>query len=89
MTVLQLVCLAAVAVTGTATALTRRPLRQAVASGIFGVSLAALLMVFGAPDVALSEIVVAGVAVPVMVLLALAKIHATEQVARRGEEGGG
>ena len=72
MTALQSVCLIAVAVAGTAVVLTRDPLRQAVA--------------FGAPDVALSQIVVAGVAVPVMVLLALAKIRVEERAARDSAE---
>jgi energy-converting hydrogenase B subunit D len=84
MSALQIVCLLAVAVAGTATVLTRDPLRQAVSSGVLGLSLAVLFLVFGAPDVALSQIVVAGVAVPVMVLLALAKIRTDE---RRGDDG--
>jgi energy-converting hydrogenase B subunit D len=82
-TVLQTVCLLAVAVAGTATVLTRDPVRQAVSSGILGLTLAVLFLAFGAPDVALSQIVVAGIAVPVMVLVALAKIRTD---ARRGEE---
>ena len=83
MSALQTVCLLAVAVAGTATVLTRDPLRQTVSSGMFGLTLAILFLAFGAPDVALSQIVVAGVAVPVMVLLALAKIRTDE---RRREE---
>ena len=75
MTVLQLAALLAVAVAGTAVVGTRDPLRQAMTSGVFGVALAVLFFVFGAPDVALSQIVVAGVAVPVMVLLALARLR--------------
>jgi energy-converting hydrogenase B subunit D len=82
---LQTVCLLAVAVAGTATVLTRDPLRQAVSSGVLGLSLAVLFLAFGAPDVALSQIVVAGVAVPVMVLLALAKIRTDERAAEREE----
>jgi len=82
---LQTVCLLAVAVAGTATVLTRDPLRQAVASGGLGLSLAVLFLAFGAPDVALSQIVVAGVAVPVMVLLTLAKIRTDERAGARGE----
>jgi uncharacterized MnhB-related membrane protein len=83
MSTLQTVCLVAVAVAGTATVLTRDPLRQTVSSGMFGLTLAVLFLAFGAPDVALSQIVVAGVAVPVMVLLALAKIRTDE---RRSDE---
>ena len=79
MTALQAVCLIAVAVAGTAVVITRDPLRQAVVSGALGLSLAVLFLAFGAPDVALSQIVVAGVAVPVMVLLTLAKIRTDER----------
>jgi energy-converting hydrogenase B subunit D len=83
MTPLQAVCLVAVAVAGTVTVVTRDPLRQAVSSAVLGVSLSVLFLAFGAPDVALSQIVVAGVAVPVMVLLALAKIRTDARAAER------
>ena len=79
MTVLQLVALAAVAVTGTATALVREPLRQLVVAGIFGLALAILFFVYGAPDVALSELAVGGVLLPVMVLLTLARLQRDEE----------
>jgi uncharacterized MnhB-related membrane protein len=78
MTVLQVVVLALVAAAATLTVLTRDPARQAVVSGFLGLGLAALFFVFGAPDVALSAIVVGTVAIPVMTLLALARIHGTE-----------
>ena len=83
MTVLQVAGLLAVAVGGTATVLVRDPLRQLIVAGIFGVALAVLFLIFGAPDVALSDFAVTGIAVPVMVLLALAKIRTDE---RRSEE---
>ena len=86
MNALQTVCLLAVAAAGTATVLTRDPLRQAVTAGVFGVTLSVLFLAFAAPDVALSQIVVAGVAVPVMVLLALAKIRTVERAQERGED---
>jgi uncharacterized MnhB-related membrane protein len=86
MTVLQTVCLLAVAVAGTATVLTRDPLRQAVTAGGFGVTLSVLFLAFAAPDVALSQIVVAGIAVPVMVLLALAKIRTLDRAKEREQE---
>jgi energy-converting hydrogenase B subunit D len=74
-TALQVIGFLLVAATGTAVCLTRDPLRQAAASGIFGLALAALLMLLQAPDVALSQIGIGGVAMPVMILLALAKIR--------------
>lgn len=79
MTVLQLVALAAVAVAGTATVAVRDPVRQAVVSGVFGLTLAILFFSFQAPDVALSMVVVATIAVPVMTLLALTKIREDEE----------
>jgi energy-converting hydrogenase B subunit D len=63
---------------GTAVVLIRDPRRQAVASGVLGLVLGLLFFSFQAPDVALSEIVVGSVAVPAMVLLALAKIERSE-----------
>jgi energy-converting hydrogenase B subunit D len=82
MTVVQVVALLAVAAGGTATVLVREPVRQALVAGVFGFSLAVLFFVFQAPDVALSEIVVSTVAVPLMVLLALAKLRRDADDAR-------
>jgi energy-converting hydrogenase B subunit D len=75
MTVLQVVALAVVAVSGTLVVLVRDPLRQAMVVGIFGLSLGTLFLVFQAPDVALSQIVVGSVALPALILLTLAKLR--------------
>jgi uncharacterized MnhB-related membrane protein len=75
MNALQLVALACVAVTGTLTVLTRAPERQLVAAGFFGLALAVLFFVLGAPDVALSQIVVSTVALPLMALLTLVRLR--------------
>ena len=74
MSALHTVALLVVAATGTATVLVREPPRQLVVAGFFGLALAVLFMVLGAPDVALSQIGVATVAVPVMGLLTLARM---------------
>lgn len=58
---------------GTAVALTRRPLPQAMVTSLYGMLLSILFLDLQAPDVALSEIVVGGVMYPLMVILALAK----------------
>jgi uncharacterized MnhB-related membrane protein len=79
MTAVQLVALAAVAVGGTVTVLVRDLVRQAMAAGVFGLALAVLFFLFAAPDVALSQIVVASVAVPLMVLLTLAKLRRDDE----------
>jgi energy-converting hydrogenase B subunit D len=82
MTVLQIVALVAVGVGGTAVVLVRDPVRQALVAGVFGLALAFLFFAFQAPDVALSQIAVATVAVPLMVLLTLAKLHRDEDEKR-------
>ncbi len=78
MTVLQVAVLVAVAVGGGAVVAAPSPLRQALVLGIYGLSLTMLFFVFQDPDVALSEIVVSTVGLPVMVLLALRKVHQQE-----------
>ena len=60
---------------GLGVVLMRDPSRQALMVGFFGLLLAVLFFVFQAPDVALSQIVVGTVAVPVMALLTLAGPH--------------
>jgi uncharacterized MnhB-related membrane protein len=87
-TVLQIAALAAVAIGGGAVIAAPEPLRQTLVLGIYGVSLAMLFFVFQAPDVALSEIVVSTVGLPVMVLLALRKIAEQERERERAEQKG-
>jgi len=73
--VLQVSALILVALGGTAVVLCRDPLRQAIVAGVFGLLLSILFFAFQAPDVALSEIVIGTIGVPVMILLALAKLR--------------
>jgi len=77
-TVLQVAVLVAVAVGGGAVVVAPNALRQALVLGIYGLALTMLFFVFQDPDVALSEIVVSTVGLPVMVLLALRKVHQQE-----------
>lgn len=79
MTVLQIAALAAVAVGGSAVVWASDPLRQTLVLGVYGMALAMLFFVFQAPDVALSEIVVSTVGLPVMILLALRKVRQSER----------
>jgi energy-converting hydrogenase B subunit D len=60
---------------GTVVVAIRDPLRQALAVSLFGIVLGILFFAVQAPDVALSEVVVGAVALPLMILLALAKIR--------------
>jgi energy-converting hydrogenase B subunit D len=82
-TVLQIVALAAVALAGPAVVFTGEPLRQTMVLGIYGITLTLLFFTFQAPDVALSEIVVSGIGLPLIILAALRKIR---QHARRHEQ---
>jgi energy-converting hydrogenase B subunit D len=83
MTALQIVALVAVALGGTAVVFTGEALRQTMVLGIYGIVLTFLFFVFQAPDVALSEVVVTSVGLPLIVLAALRKIR---QQARRREQ---
>ena len=65
-----------VAAAGTAVVLTRDPLNQAIVASFYGLILGIMFFVYQAPDVALSQIVVGAVALPLMILLALAKVRA-------------
>jgi energy-converting hydrogenase B subunit D len=77
-TALQALALVLVAIGGGAVVFTRNPARQAVVASLFGVLLAILFFLFEAPDVALSQITVGTVALPLMILLALSKIRQEE-----------
>ena len=79
MSALQVVVLILAAAGATATALTREPLRQAMVASIYGLVLGLLFFVFQAPDVALSQTAVGAVALPLMILLALAKVRGGEE----------
>ncbi|HEY2436287.1 MAG TPA: DUF4040 domain-containing protein, partial [Solirubrobacteraceae bacterium] len=83
MTVLQIAALAGVAIGGSAVVAARDPLRQVLVLGIYGLALTVLFFVFQAPDVSLSEIVVSTVGLPVMVLLALRKVHEQDRERER------
>ncbi len=85
MTGVQLAALILVAVTATVVVLTPDTLRQALVLGIFGLALTLLFFTFQAPDVALSEIVVSTVGLPLIILLALRKIS-EQQRSREQEE---
>ncbi|MGH9081781.1 MAG: hydrogenase subunit MbhD domain-containing protein [Acidimicrobiales bacterium] len=72
---LVVAALALVALGGTVTVFTMDPARQAVTLSAFGVTLAVLFVLLAAPDVALSQIGVESAIVPLIVMLAVAKIR--------------
>ncbi len=75
MMLMQVLILALVAASGTLVVLTRGPNCQPIGISFFGLILAVMFLIFQAPDVALSQIVVGAVGLPLMLLLALAKIR--------------
>lgn len=78
MTAIRVVVLVLVGAGGLAVVLTREPLHQALVVGAYGLLIGLLFFVFQAPDVALSQIVVSTVALPLMILLTLAKVRQHE-----------
>lgn len=86
MTVVQIVALAGVALGGAAVALASDPLRQVLLLSIYGLTLTFLFFAFQAPDVALSEIVVSGLGLPLIILAALRKVREHER--ERERQGG-
>lgn len=79
MSVLEALILLLVAAGGGCVALTRDPLRQAMLASFFGILLAILFFVLQAPDVALAEVAVGAVALPLTILLCLAKVRRSQR----------
>lgn len=83
---LQLLLLLLLAVAGMQVVRTREPLSQAIAVSFYGLVLSLIFFLYQAPDVALSQIVIGAVALPLMILLALAKVRRAEQERRAREQ---
>ena len=79
MEALQITLLVLVAAGATAVVLIGAGIRQVLMLSIYGVLLAVLFLAFQAPDVTLSELVVGAVALPIILLLTLAKVRKREQ----------
>ena len=73
---LQAVTMLFVAVGALAVALTRDLVRQAILFSVYGFGLVLLFVVFQAPDVALSALVVSGIAYPLVLVGAIARVAA-------------
>ncbi|HXU48483.1 MAG TPA: hydrogenase subunit MbhD domain-containing protein [Candidatus Binatia bacterium] len=86
MTFLQIGVLVLVALGGTILVFTRDAGAQPIVLSLFGLILALMFMIFQAPDVALSQIVVGAVGLPLMVLLAIAKLRRDEQFLKREKD---
>lgn len=85
MTVVQIVALVGVALGGAAVVIAGDPLRKVMLLSIYGLALTMLFFAFQAPDVALSEIVVSTIGLPLIILAALRKVREQRREHERGE----
>jgi energy-converting hydrogenase B subunit D len=72
---LQVVTMLLVAAGALAVVLARDVVRQAIVLSIYGLGVVVLFVVFQAPDVALSALVVSGIAYPLVLVAAIAKVR--------------
>ncbi len=72
-----------IAITGFAVVSTRDVVNQLLALGFYGLLMALMFFVFQAPDVALSQITVGAVALPLMIILALSRMRARGPAGRK------
>jgi uncharacterized MnhB-related membrane protein len=77
-----------IAVTGFAVVQTREVTSQILALGFYGLLTALMFFFFQAPDVALSQITVGAVALPLMVMLATSRMKFRDTAAQRKRHGG-
>ncbi|SOB88536.1 Na(+)/H(+) antiporter subunit B [Streptomyces sp. 1331.2] len=82
---LIVIALLLTAVTATAAALTRDPVRQAAVLALLGLCLAALFTVLQAPDVALSQLGVGSAITPLLILLTVRRVRREEHPGERGK----
>ena len=75
MMALQAAALVLTALGGLAVVTCREPLKQTILVSLYGLVLAVLFFSFQAPDVALSELVVGAVVIPIILMLTLAKLR--------------
>lgn len=75
MTALQTLAFLLVAAGGTAVVCTRKPTQQALMLSLYGLLLTLLFLLLQAPDVALSELAIGSAALPLVLLVTLAKVR--------------
>ena len=80
---LQVVAMLFVALGALLIALARDVVRQAVLFSLYGFGLVLLFVVFQAPDVALSALVVSGIAYPLVLVGAIARVAAQRKRAEK------
>lgn len=80
----RILLLLLIAICALGVVMTRAVTSQVLALSFYGLLIAVMFLVFQAPDVALSQITIGAVALPLMVMLALAKMK--HRGARRRNE---
>ena len=83
MNTLQVTVLVLVAAGATVVVRTRTRVRQVLALSVYGMLLAILFLVFQAPDVTLSQLTVGAIALPIILLLAIAKVSKPDRKRER------
>jgi energy-converting hydrogenase B subunit D len=77
--VLELLLFVLLAFAAMQVARTRDPFLQAITASFYGLILSLVFFVYQAPDVALSQMAVGAVALPLMIVLTLAKVKRQEK----------
>lgn len=86
MRLLQWVILLLVAAVAPAVVLSRDPKSQVVTLSFYGLLCALMFFIFQAPDVALSQITIGAVMLPLMIMLALTKMRRQNLRRERGRD---
>ncbi len=76
-----------VAISGLAVVRTRDVTEQVIALGFYGILMALVFFYFQAPDVALSQITVGAVALPLMVMLAISRMKFRSDLKSNSNDG--
>ncbi len=76
-----------VAVSGLGVVRTRDVTEQVIALGFYGILMALVFFYFQAPDVALSQITVGAVALPLMVMLAISRMKFRSALKEESQDG--
>ena len=76
-----------VAISGFYVVRTRDVTEQVIALGFYGILMALVFFYFQAPDVALSQITVGAVALPLMVMLAISRMKFRKSIMAKSDEG--
>lgn len=86
MTLLQWTILLLVATTAPGVVLSRDPTEQVVSLSFYGLLCGLMFFIFQAPDVALSQITIGAVMLPLLIMLALTKMRRQNLRRERGDK---